>query len=89
MKMSDDQKMLIVMDSGTHVCIISQNMISACNFHVHHQSDVILMNTDDIFTDPIGVYDDFRFKLGNIIYITKIYVICKALFQFLLNNKFL
>jgi len=51
----DSQKMLIVLDSGMHVCIALQSVISACNFRVHRQSDVILTSTDDIFTDPIGV----------------------------------
>ena len=64
-------------------------MISACNFRVHRQSDVVLTSTDDMFTDPIGVCDDFRFKLGNTTYITKVHVVCKASFQLLLGNEFL
>ena len=86
---SDGQKMLTVMDSGTHVCVAPQSVISACNFRVHRQSDVVLTSTDDMFTDPIGVCNDFRFKLGNAMYTTKVYVIHKASFQLLLGNEFL
>ena len=85
---SDSQKMLTVMDSGTHVCVAPQSVISACNFHVHWQSDVVLTSTDDMFTDPIRVYDDFQFKLGNTMYTTKVYVVRKASFQLLLGNEF-
>ena len=34
MKTIDDQKMLTVLDSGIHVCVASQSVISACNFRV-------------------------------------------------------
>src|SRR5271170_8420267 len=86
---SDGQHMLTVMDSGTHICVAPQSVISACDFLVHRQSDIVLTSTDDMFTDPIGVCDDFRFKLGNTVYTTKVYVVCKASFQLLLGNEFL
>jgi hypothetical protein len=86
---SDGQKMLTVLDSGAHVCVAPQSVISACNFHVHRQSDVVLTSADDMFTDPIGVCDDFRFKLGNTTYTVKVYVVRKASFQLLLGNEFL
>ena len=85
----DGQKMLTVLDSGTHVCVVPQSVISACNCRVHRQSDVVLTSADDMFTDPVGVCDDFQFKLGNTVYTTKIYIIRKASFQLLLGNKFL
>ena len=86
---SDGQNMLTVLDSGTHVCVAPQSVISACDFRVHRQSDIVLTSTDDMFTDPIGVCDDFRFKLGDTMYTTKVYVVRKASFQLLLGNEFL
>ena len=82
MQTSDGQKMLTVLDSGLHVCVAPQSVISACNFRVHRQSDVVLTRTGNMFTDPLGVYDDFRFKLGNTVYTPKVYVVRKASFSF-------
>jgi len=85
----DGQKMLTVLDSGTHVCVAPQRVISACNFRVHCQWNVILTSTNDMYTDPIGVCDAFQFRLENTLYTVKVYVVRKGSFQLLLGNKFL
>jgi len=64
-------------------------VIFACDFRVHHQSDIVLTSMDYMFTDPIGVCDDFHFRLGNTMHTTKVYVVRNASFQLLFGNEFL
>ena len=64
-------------------------MISGCGLSIDRQSDIILTSADNMFTDPIGICDEFRFRIGKVGYITKVYVVKKASFQLLLGNEFM
>jgi len=85
----DHRPILTVMDSGTHVAVVPQSVITACGLSISRPSDLTLVSTDALFTDPIGICDDFSFRIGNILYHTSVYVVKKASFQLPLGNEFI
>lgn len=42
-----------------------------------------------MFTDPLGICDNFKFRIGNVLYSTQVYVVRKASFQLLLGTEFI
>ena len=88
-KTDDGRPMLTVIDSGTHVAVVPQSVIAGCGLTIDRSSDVTLTSTDDMFTDPIGICDDFKFRIGNVLYATRVYVVRKASFQLLLGTEFI
>ena len=88
-KTDDGRPMLTVIDSGTHVAVVPQSVITGCGLTIDRSSDVTLTSTDDMFTDPIGICDDFKFRIGNVLYATRVYVVRKASFQLLLGTEFI
>jgi RNase H-like domain found in reverse transcriptase/Reverse transcriptase (RNA-dependent DNA polymerase) len=42
-----------------------------------------------MFTEPLGICNNFQFHIGNVVYSTLVYVVCKASFQLLLGTEFI
>jgi hypothetical protein len=42
-----------------------------------------------MFTDPLGICDEFKFRIGNVVYTTQVYIVRKASFQLLLGTEFI
>jgi Zinc knuckle len=89
LRTEDDRPILTVVDSGTHVAVVPQSVILGGGLNIDRKSDVILTSTDDMFTDPLGICDNFKFRIGNVLYSTQVYVVRKASFQLLLGTEFI
>jgi hypothetical protein len=88
LKTDDGRPILMVIDSGTHIAVVPQSVILGC-LKINHASDITLTSTDDMFTDPLGICDDFKFRIGNVLYSTQVYVAHKASLQLLLGTEFI
>jgi len=88
-KTDDGCLMLTAIDSGMHVAVVLQSVIAGCGLTVGRSSDVTFTSTDDMFTEPICICDDFKFRIGDVLYATRVYVVRKASFQLLLGTEFI
>jgi len=69
--------------------VVPQSVILGCGLNIDRKSDITLTSTDDMFTDPLGICDNFKFRIGNVLYSTQVYVVHKASFQLLLGTEFI
>jgi hypothetical protein len=81
----DGRPTLRVFDSGAHVAVVSQSVISAFGLSVSRLSDVTFTSADDMSIDSIEICDDFKFR----IYSTCVYVVRATSFQLLLGLEFI
>jgi hypothetical protein len=84
----DDRKMLTVGDTGTAINLVPKGVLEPCGFKITRQPDQKLLTTDGITISPIGICDEFIFKLGGVQFTIKTYVCERAAFQLLLGNHF-
>jgi hypothetical protein len=56
---------------------------------IDRKSDIAHTSTDDRFTHPLGICDNFKLRIGNVLHSTHVYVGRKASFQLLLGTEFI
>lgn len=84
----DNKKMLTVGDTGTAVNVIPKGTLEPAGFKITRPPDQKFLTTDGITISPLGICDEFNFKLGGIQFTIKIYVCKCAGFQLLLGTHF-
>jgi hypothetical protein len=89
LRTKDDRPILTMIDSGILVAVVSQSVILECGLSIDRKSDIMLTSINNMFTDPIEVCEEFKFRIGNVLYSSRVYVVRKASFQLLLGTQFM
>lgn len=84
----DNRKMLTVGDTGTTVNVIPRSILDPMGFRISRPPDQKFLTTDGITISPVGICDEFSFRLGGIQFTIKTYVCERAGFQLLLGTHF-
>ena len=84
----DGQKLTTVLDTGTSVVIVTKATLGS-SFPVSRPSDITLTSTNNMWTQPLGICDAFKFRIRHVVYTVKAYVVLSAGFDLLLGNEFL
>jgi hypothetical protein len=85
----DGKDLLMILDIGTSVNMITEDILKDDGFPLIPSSDIILESIDDMNITPMGIYRDYKFSIEEIIFIIRIYIMKKISFQLLLGNEFL
>ena len=78
-----------VLDSETGVCVVPMTTIEKNGFRINRSSDVVLSGADQMESTPMGICDSFQFRINDVTYMVRVYVVKQATFALLLGNKFL
>jgi predicted aspartyl protease len=84
-----NEDMLTIFDTGAVKNAVTRHTVAAVGCKWTDRTDISFVNTDGIKYKPLGMCLDFPFKIGNRKFKTKVYVLDKAPFQFLLGMTFL
>ena len=78
-----------VLDSGTGVCVVPLVTIEKSGFSISRPSDVVLAGADLMESTPLGICDAYQFRINDVAYMVRVYVVKHATFALLLGNEFL
>jgi hypothetical protein len=87
-RMLTGKRMLTVGDTGTAVNVIPRSVLQPTGFKITRPPDQKFLTTDGITISPVGICDEFIFRLGGIQFTIKTYVCERAGFQLLLGTHF-
>jgi hypothetical protein len=81
--------MLTIFDTGAVKNAVTRHTITAVGCKWTEKVDISFVNADGVKYKPLGMCHEFPFKIGTVKFKTKVYVLEKAPFQFLLGMTFL
>ena len=83
------QQLLTVWDTGAAVAVVPRSTIVQTGTDWVPQSDIDFVMADGARHTPVGVAPKFVFRIGDLFFVLKVYVVEGANYQLLLGNNFM